>query len=99
MLRIALSTGICLCAALPALAADKPSFRELIAGGYEIKDVSFVPADALKPMGYAEDTGAAVLVTLQKGGSSAVCGFNATNWSNQAAGSLDGHNQCDVFNP
>ncbi|HZP19010.1 MAG TPA: hypothetical protein VFB16_02275 [Bauldia sp.] len=98
MLRIALSTGLCLSAAASALAQDKPSFKELIGSGYEIKDVSFVPTDALKPMGYPPDTGAAVLVTLQKGASSAVCGFNASNWSNQAAASLEGTSQCDVYN-
>jgi hypothetical protein len=91
------SAFLLLAAAAPAVADDKPSYRDLIASGYEIKDVSFVPQDALKPMGYADDIGAAVLITLQKAASSAVCSFAASNWSAQVASSLEGNSQCDVY--
>jgi len=98
MRTLLFSAAILIGAASLAVADDpKPSFKELIAGGYEIKDVTFVPIDAMKGMGYDDDAAPSVLVTLQKGASSAVCGYSASNWSYQTVASLEGTSQCDVY--
>jgi hypothetical protein len=76
----------------------QPSFNELIAAGYEIKNVAFVPEYAVKTMG-GEPDHPPLIVTLQKGASTAVCIYNAITWSNQSRASLESTTQCSTYPP
>ncbi len=76
----------------PAPAA-KPSFKDILGVGYEIKSVTFVPKDGLG----SNATDSAVLVTLQKGSAVAVCEFYPGNWSLLAAASMEDTKRCDTY--
>jgi len=71
------------CLARPALADDQP-YKALLADGYEIKSVVFLDPAFTTRYGNKIDNQDAVVVTLQKGPSSAVCYWYATAWINQA---------------
>jgi hypothetical protein len=59
--------GVLGAATLVAQAADKPSLKQLVGEGYEIKAVTFIPMDAIKGMGMDPATTVPqILVTLQK---------------------------------
>lgn len=92
-----LSTGLALFFAAGAWAQQpKPSLRQLLVEGYEIKNVLFVPMEALPALG-ANAGNPQIVVTLQRGPSTAACQYSATNWFNQVATSLEGNTQCDVY--
>jgi hypothetical protein len=74
------------------------SMMSLLTAGYEVKNVVFVPMDAMKPMGYPENTAPQVIVTLQKGASAAACSFAATNWQSQVPVTLENPDLCFAYN-
>lgn len=74
----------------------KPSLKQLLVDGYEIKNVLFIPMEALPALG-ANAGNPQVVVTLQRGPSTAACQYSATNWFNQVATSIEGNTQCDVY--
>ncbi len=72
------------------------SFKHLIGTGYEIKNILLIPIDmAERWMGVAN---AIVLVTLQKGSSTAACSYHVSNWHAQAPQSLESQS-CGVYPP
>lgn len=73
----------------PALAQEQQSFKTLVGKGYDIKSVTFM-------RGEATQNREAVLVTLQKDKSVAVCYFAAANWISLASSSLEDSKRCDV---
>ena len=77
--------------------SPKPSFKSLLLDGYEVKNVVFIPIDALKRMKTGDSKVPQVIVTLQRGTATAACQYSANNWSNQAPSSLEGTTQCDVY--
>jgi hypothetical protein len=90
--------GVLGAATLVAQAADKPSLKQLVGEGYEIKAVTFIPMDAIKGMGMDPATTVPqILVTLQKKSAMAACQFAAENWAIMAAVSIEGTLQCDVY--
>jgi hypothetical protein len=95
---ILLVTAVIAVALVPAAAQEriKPNFKDLLAQGYEIKNVTFIPLFALKSAD-ATPENPQVLVTLQKGPASAVCQYSLNGWANQSRRSLDSHEQCDTF--
>jgi hypothetical protein len=48
-------------------------------------------------MGYGDKPSPALIVTLQKGASTAACEFAIANWSVQYPDSLNASNPCDTF--
>ncbi len=79
-------------------APDKPSLKQLLAQGYDIKAVTFIPQDAIKGMGMDPATTVPqILVTLQKNSGIAVCQIAAENWTVMAAQSIEGKTQCDTY--
>ncbi|MFO1184675.1 MAG: hypothetical protein U1E56_07805 [Bauldia sp.] len=94
---IALVAGFGLIAVDPVMAqTPKPSLRQLLVEGYEIKNVLFAPIEALPALN-ASAANPQVIVTLQRGPSTAACQFSAVNWINQVATSLEGTTQCEVY--
>jgi hypothetical protein len=93
-----LAIGACLAGLTlgPAAAADLPSIKSLLAAGYEIRSVTFIPVDALGPLGIDPKT-PQVIVTLQRGAAIAACEYLAVNWIGLVAGSMEGTTQCDVY--
>ena len=71
----------------------KPSFKDMLGVGYEVKAVTYVPKEALR----SSATDPAVLVTMQKGSAVAVCEFYPGNWSTLVASSMEGNTQCDTY--
>jgi hypothetical protein len=72
-----------------AAAQEQQSFKSIIGKGYEIKSVTFAKGDAT-------ENREAVLVTLQKDKSVAVCYFAAPNWISLSTPTLDDPRRCDV---
>ena len=72
-----------------AQAQEPQSFKTIIGKGYEIKSVTFARGDAT-------DNREAILVTLQKEKSVAVCYFAAAAWIHLSPPVLDSPKQCDV---
>ena len=87
---------ICLAASPVSAQQTKPSLKQLLVDGYEIKNVLFVPMEALQALG-TDPANPQVVVTLQRGPSTAACQYSATNWFNQIATSIEGSTQCDVY--
>jgi hypothetical protein len=102
ILAIVLITAAAIATLAPRMASaqqkPKPTFNELLTAGYEIKNVAFIPEYAVKVMG-GDLNNPLLLVTLQKGASTAVCQYGAFNWSSQSRGSLEGTTQCDTYPP
>ena len=88
--------GAISCGVAAAGAADLPSLKSLLASGYEIKSVTFIPSDASAPLGL-DPKMPQVLVTLQRGAAIAACEYLASNWISLVAGSMEGTTQCDVY--
>jgi hypothetical protein len=84
----AMAALLCLAGA-PALAQEQQSVKSLLAKGYDIKAVTFL-------RGEATENREAILVTLQKEKSIAVCYMAAPNWITLAAPALDDAKRCDV---
>jgi hypothetical protein len=76
-----------------AASSTKPSFKDILGAGYEIKAVTYVPKEGISTTA----TDPAVLVTLQKGSALAVCEFYPGNWSSALPSSLEGTSQCDLY--
>jgi hypothetical protein len=74
------------------------SMLSLITAGYEIKNVYFIPIDAYKPLGYDSSISPQVVITLQKGASTAACSFAANNWVAQNPGTLEDSTLCTAYN-
>jgi hypothetical protein len=72
-----------------AYAQEQQSFKTLLGKGYEIKSVTFARGDAT-------DNKEAVVITLQKEKSVAVCFYAAANWINLSTPQLDDAKRCDV---
>jgi hypothetical protein len=62
-----------------------------------VKNVVFIPIDALKRMKTGDSKIPQVIVTLQRGTATTACQYSANNWSNQERSSLEGTTQCDVY--
>lgn len=75
--------------------AKNSSFNELVSTGYEIKTVTLIPIEVAKreQADVGTDT---VAVTLQKGGSIAVCYFSLGNWLSANKKSLGNAAQCAI---
>jgi hypothetical protein len=73
----------------PAFAQEQQSIKSLLGKGYDIKAVTFV-------RGEATENREAILVTLQKEKSVAVCFMAAANWISLASATLDDSKRCDV---
>jgi hypothetical protein len=85
-----ISLAALLCAfSAGAAAQEQQSFRSLLGKGFEIKSVTFAKGDAT-------ENREAVLVTLQKDKSVAVCYFAAPNWISLSTPTLDDARRCDV---
>ena len=80
------------CFGRPALADDQP-YKALLADGFEIKSVVFLDPAFTTRYGNKIDNEDTVVVTLQKGPSSAVCYWYASAWITQG---LNGKT-CSVF--
>jgi hypothetical protein len=80
---------VCASAASDCWAQEQQSFKALVGKGYEIKSVTFAH-------GESTDNRDAVLVTLQKDKSVAVCYFAAVNWINLTGNTLEDSKRCDV---
>jgi hypothetical protein len=89
MLRMLAATALLIAAATSAQAQEQQSFKALMGKGYDIKAVTFM-------RGEATQNREAILVTLQKEKSVAVCYFAAANWISLAGSSLDDSKRCDV---
>jgi hypothetical protein len=85
---IALAAG-CLAFTTLAQAQEPQSFKTIVGKGYEIKSVTFARGDAT-------DNREAILVTLQKEKSVAVCYFAAAAWIHLSPQVLDSPKFCDV---
>src|SRR5260370_40533577 len=59
------------------------SMSQLISIGYEIKNILLMPTEQLRSLGYDPTLPPQVLVTLQKGVSTASCLCAAANWISQ----------------
>jgi hypothetical protein len=79
----------CAMAASDCGAQEQQSFKALVGKGYEIKSVTFAH-------GESTDNRDAVLVTLQKDKSIAVCFFAAVSWINLSNNTLEDGKRCDV---
>ena len=77
----------------PALADNQSLYTELVAAGYEIKSVSFLDPDFTSRYGAKFDPQDTVVITLQKGASSAACFWYASAWINQDLATR----KCSVF--
>jgi hypothetical protein len=85
-----LAIGVaCVLPASDAAAQEQQSFKALVGRGFEIKSVTFAH-------GESTDNRDAVLVTLQKDKSIAVCFFAAINWINLSNATLEDTHRCDV---
>lgn len=71
------------CFGRTALADDQP-YKALLADGYEIRSVVFLDPAFTTRYGNKIDNTDTVVVTLQKGPSSAVCYWYAAAWITQA---------------
>ena len=74
---------------------ETKAFNALVAEGYEVKAVTLVPLEVAKRE-QANLNADAVAVTLQKGGSVAVCYFGFGNWIALNKASLANPAQCAV---
>jgi hypothetical protein len=79
----------CAIAASDCGAQEQQSFKALLGKGFEIKSVTFA-------RGESTENRDAVLVTLQKDKSVAVCFFAAVNWINLSNNTLEDGKRCDV---
>jgi hypothetical protein len=79
----------CAIAASDCGAQEQQSFKALIGKGFEIKSVTFAH-------GESTENRDAVLVTLQKDKSVAVCFFAAVTWINLSSNALEDGKRCDV---
>ncbi len=70
-------------------AQEQQSFKTLMSRGYDVKAVTFA-------RGESTENREAVLVTLQKDRSVAVCYFAAANWINLSNPTLEDAKRCDV---
>jgi hypothetical protein len=75
------------------VAQPQVAFMTLLKEGYEIRATSVVP---LVEQATAGATHSPVLVTLQKGGSVAVCQFSWNAWSSLTKAALEDPRLCDV---
>ncbi|MGH6989224.1 MAG: hypothetical protein ACREFD_12975 [Stellaceae bacterium] len=87
MKRLAVAFGVALAAgamlsSVRAAQADA-LYKSLLVGGYEIKSVVVLNSDFTSHFGNKLDNNYTVLVTLQKGSSSAACYFYIKDWINQ----------------
>jgi hypothetical protein len=90
MSRLSASVAVLLFALqAPAFAQEQQSIKSLLGKGYDIKAVTFV-------RGEATENREAILVTLQKEKSVAVCFMAAANWISLANATLDDSKRCDV---
>ena len=64
-------------------ASTGPTFKDLLAKGYEVKAVSVIPHDIVKRGGSTTDVDAAMII-LQKGGEAATCYTEFTSFANGA---------------
>jgi hypothetical protein len=99
-MRVPFVLGIVLALGASTAAAgqdNKPSLRELMAQGFEVKAVTNIEMAMMKPLGYDDDTAPQLLVTLENGSSLAVCQFSVANWSLMNPEAMDGHSQCDTM--
>ena len=76
-----------LCAS--AFAQEQQSLRTLLGKGYDVKGVTFA-------MGQSTDNREAILVTLQKEKSIAVCYFAASTYISLQTNVIDDSKRCDV---
>jgi hypothetical protein len=68
-------------------------YKSLLSEGYEIKSVVILTPDFTTRYGNKIDSQDAVVVTMQKGPSSAACYWYARDWLNQALADK----KCNVF--
>jgi DNA-binding winged helix-turn-helix (wHTH) protein len=78
-----------LAGARDSAAQEQQSFKTVMGKGYDIKSVVFTK-------GEATENREAVIVTLQKEKSVAVCFFWAPNWISLTPQTLDDGKRCDV---
>jgi hypothetical protein len=78
--------------------SESVTLLTLIAAGYEIKNVLFVPFEAMRPIGYDPSIGPQVIVTLQKDASTAACNFAVIHWLSQNPSSLENPALCQAYN-
>jgi len=68
-------------------------YKSLLSEGYEIKSVVILPPDFTTRYGNKIDAQDAVVVSMQKGPSTAACYWYARDWLNQALADK----KCNVF--
>lgn len=98
---LVVTTMLVLAGAAPILAADETSptssYADVVAKGFEVKDVTLVTGPAADRMTGTKDSDPQALVTLQHGDKTAVCFFNALNWMNMAPASMTKADRCSVY--
>jgi hypothetical protein len=78
--------------------AKTESLSQLISAGYEIKNILLMGTEELKALGYEPTLPPQVLITLQKGASTAACLGAAANWLGQNPSTLENPVLCNAYN-
>ena len=98
---VIVATAFAVAGAAPILAADETSptssYADVVAKGFEVKDVTLVTGPAADRMTGTKDSDPQAMVTLQRGDKTAVCFFNALNWMNRAPASMTKADRCSVY--
>ena len=89
LLPIAVGLACAMAASDCGAQEQQQSFKSLIGRGFEIKSVTFAH-------GESTENRDAILVTLQKDKSVAVCFFAAATWINLSNTTLEDGKRCDV---